>query len=431
MPYSPAFSRRVWLGLVRPAALLVAGIGGGLLLQTWRVRSSEGPTSPELAHPSEDGHGAAATGIVEIPVTAQEAGGVSTALAGYRTIQSFVRAHGVVSADRSRITALRPLSGGVVETVLVELGDSLQAGDPVLRYDNAELGLAIGGYLSASADLIRREASLDVQETVLARSLQMLEVGAIAKTEHEIRSARHRDALAQVHAERARRAQFEEQLHRFGLSEQEVASLPTGEGGEVHRSASITTLRSPAAGVVTDLRVNPGERVDGASAVLTITDLSVVWILAEVYEHDLALVRRGDEVAVRVPAFPDRTFSGEVAYISDTLDQDTKAATVRCVVRNPAAMLKVGMFATVEIPGERSSESLAVPSAAIQTTGGRMVVFVKRSRTSFELTPVQTGVEGGGWTAIAEGLALGDEVLTQGSFYAKTATLRDLIGDHH
>ena len=425
---NPQGTGRRW---VRPLALLAIGMAFGALTQSWRAPSGVGPDSEVSDDPAHDEHQAAGTGTVEISVEAQEAGAVATSPAIVRVIAPSIQANGVVAADQSRIARIRSLARGVVEEVFVQLGDRVQEGEPLVSYDNIELGVAVGEFLSADADLRRGQAMLQARETVLERSQQMLAVGAIARTEHDIRSARHRDARAQVQAEQARVAQIEEQLHRFGLSEEAIGQLNQGEDAEIHRTGSISMVRAPSAGIVTAHDISPGEAVNESTDLLTITDIAVVWVLAEVYEHDLSLIRVGSDVSVRVPAYPEETFRGRITYIGDSLDLETRAARVRCVVDNSRASPKLGMFATVDIPGSRAVESLAVPSTAIQMVGGRPVVFVKHSDSTFALTEVETGVEAGGWTEIRHGLSEGDTVITGGSFYAKTATLRELIGDHH
>ena len=391
----------------------------------------EGPATEVSNEATHDEYETEATGIVQIPVEAQKAGGIETEQAVVRAIESSIQVTGVVSADRARVARVRPLARGLIETVFVQQGERAEQGDPLVSYDNIELGLAIGEFLSANADLRSRHARLKAQETILSRSRQMLEVGAIARTEHEIRNARYNDAQAQVNAEQARVAQFEEQLHRFGLTEEDIERLHEEEDTGFHRTASITTLRAPSPGIVTAIEVRPGETVDGSSGLLTLTDISRVWVLADIFEHDLGSIPLGNSVSVRVPAYPEATFRGRITYISDVLELETRAAQVRCVVENPGSLLKLGMFATIEIRGGSSVESLAVPASAIQGVNGRPVVFVKRSDSTFELSEVETGVEADGWMEIRDGLSAGDTVITSGSFYAKTATLRELIGHSH
>ncbi len=401
------------------------------MLHSWRMPVREALSSAVSDRLTPDEHGSEGTGIVSISIEAQKAGGIATSEVVVREIESSIHATGVVSSDQTQVGRIRSLSRGVVQTVFVQLGDEIQKGDPLVSYDNIDLGLAISAFHSASADLRRRQAGLKAQETILSRSEQMLVVGAIAKTEHEIRTARHRDAQAQLEAEQARVAQFEEQLHRFGLTEADVERLSETENTGFHRTASISTLRAPSAGIVTSVAVSPGETVNRSSELLTVTDLSTVWVLADIFEHDLGSITLGSDATVRVPAYPDVSFRGRVAHISDTLELQTRAARVRCVVANPGARLKLGMFATIDVPAGRSIESLAIPASAIQSVNGRPVVFKQRSASTFELSEVETGVEADGWIEIRHGLATGDTVITSGSFYAKTATLRELIGHSH
>jgi len=174
-----------------------------------------------------------------------------------------------------------------------------------------------------------------------------------------------------------------------------------------------------------------GETVDPSSALLTVTDISTVWVLADVYEENLGAVRMGKDVSIRVASYPDEVFRGRITYISDLVEPKTRTARVRCVVSNPRARLKLDMFATVEIPTEQTTEVLAIPTLAIQRINDRPVVFLKHSETEFEQREVEPGTEAGGWTEIRRGLEPGESVITTGSFYAKTAALRELIGDEH
>ncbi len=413
-----------------PAALLLGGIVGGVLLHRW-VPPSPARIEPSGSHAEESKHSGESAGIVTIPVEAQRTGKVTTARAEVREIETSVHLTGVVGADRTSVARIAPLAHGVVTEVFVQLGDYVEAGDPLVSFDNVELGVAVAGFISASADLRGARAALAAQEAILARSGQMLDVGAIARTEHEIRAARHRAAEAQVRVQQARAAQYEEQLHRFGVAEQEMGELALSDTALAHRETSIATLRAPFSGLITAYDLSLGETIDESNHVLTVTDLSRVWVLASVFEHHLEAIEIGKDVEVRVPAYPDRPFRGRVTYIADVLDLQTRSTEVRCVVENPGFRLKLGMSATIEVSGEHFAGSLTVPASAIQTVEGRRVVFVQASESTFAVREVEVGVETAGWIAIQSGLSAGETVIEDGSFYAKTAALRGLIGDHH
>lgn len=115
--------------------------------------------------------------------------------------------------------------------------------------------------------------------------------------------------------------------------------------------------------------------------------------------------------------------------MADIIDPKTRTAKVRCVAENKAGLLKLEMFAAIEIPVDRASSVLAVPDSSIQQIEGKPVVFVRKSENEFEKRHVQTGITGGGYTEIRSGLKAGELVASQGSFVVKTAFLRDLIGE--
>ncbi len=407
-------------------------MAAGALLYSWFGAAESVPTvSEEAAEAGHDEHEEGEEGVVHIPLEAQQSSGLQTQPAAVRAVETSLRVTGTVEPDQTRVAHIRPLARGVVEEVFVQLGDRVKKGDPLISYDNIELGLAVGEYLSARADLRSSQTTAEVKQTILARSREMLEVGAIARTVHDIRDAEYRDAQAQVDSARARVAKFEEQLHRFGLSDEDLKDLSDDNHPGYHRTSSHSMLRAPTAGIVTAYDVSPGETVDPSSALLTVTDISSVWVLADVYEQNLSAVRKGKQVAIRVVAYPDEVFRGRITYISDVVERETRTARVRCVVSNPRVRLKLDMFTTVEIPTGETVEVLAAPAEAIQRIDGQSVVFVRRTETEFEQRAVTTGLQADGWIEIQQGLEPGDAVITQGSFYAKTAALRDQIGDEH
>ncbi len=410
------------------AALTIAvaagmGLGAFLYSSLWQPEQSEA-TAPE--GPAENSAGG--DGLVTLAESLQESGQIEVEEVKHQDMQTVLSVTGVVSADQTRVAHIRPLARGVVEKVRVRLGDHVEAGDPLIEYDNVELGMLIGEYLSAVAELDRARTDLEVKRTILARSEAMLKVGATARTTHDIRAAEYRDAEARVAAARAVVAKIEEQIHRFGVTDEELGKLRSQERDAVHRTRSHNILRAPFSGVVTYYDVAEGEVVSTTDRLLTITDISTVWVLADVYEQDLAYVSVGKTVTIKVASYPTESFRGRVTYISDVIEPSTRTAKVRCVVANPGNRLKLEMFATVHIPTGRKRNVLAVPASAIQRISGRPAVFVQVSPTQFRKREIETGAEAGRWVEVLSGLRPGDRVVTQGSFYLKSALLRELIG---
>jgi cobalt-zinc-cadmium efflux system membrane fusion protein len=185
------------------------------------------------------------------------------------------------------------------------------------------------------------------------------------------------------------------------------------------------------AGVVTKFDVATGEVVGTDKELLAIADMSTVWVLADVYEKDLAKIQGDGQASITVDAYPGRTFSGRITYVSDLIDPTTRSAKVRCVVENRDGALKLDMFAKVRLASAEEREALVVPADAIQQVDNQAVVFVQQTPTRFERRNVQTGLRAGDLVEIVSGLDRGQTVVGKGSFYLKTALLRERIGNEH
>lgn len=416
-----------WAGI----ALLAGGMAVGAALYAFLGAREPDSVATSAETEGVGGHAAEAEGVVQIPGRAQQESGIEVVKATLRPFRDSLSVTGTVGPDQTRIAHVRPLARGVVDEVFVQFGSQVAKTQPLLSYDNVELGLAVGEYLSALSGLRASQTDLQMKEKILDRSAEMLRVGALARTTHDVREAEYQSAVASVDNSKSNVAKFEEQLHRFGLSDSDIAKL--GEDGQAgyHRTASHTTIRAPSPGVITAYNVSTGETVDPSSELLTITDISTVWVLADVYERNLGSVKLGSKVSIRVPSYPGEVFEGRITYIGDVIEQETRTARVRCVVNNPGKRLKLDMFATVEIPTETTAQGVSVPTAAIQQIENQPVVFVQRSETEFEQRPVTLGLEAKGWTQVLQGVKEGEAVIGEGSFYAKTAALRELIGDEH
>lgn len=415
-----------WTGIV---ALLAIGIALGYSVYPW-ISSPREAALPGTAHlPEEDA--ADESGVAHIPIEAQHANGLELRRAEVREFESLLHVTGTVSADRTRVARIRPLARGVVDRVFVQLGDRVEKGDPLVSYDNIDLGLAIGEFLAADADLRGTRTALQVSETILARSQEMLKVEAVARTKHDLLEAEFQSARAMVASAEALVSKFEEQIHRFGLTEEDLAKLKQVDDTGYHRTVSQATLRAPARGIVTNYDVGPGEVIDPSSELITITDMSSVWVLANVNERDLNAVRVGKPVSIRVATYPGEVFRGRIAYAGDTVGQETRTALVRCIASNPRARLKLGMFATVDIPSGSVYRSLAVPSEAIQEVDGHTVVFLRRTDVEFEQRAVETGLEADGWVEIPGGVSAGDRVIASGSAFAKESVPVHAVGGGH
>ncbi len=367
-------------------------------------------------------------GVVEIDPAAQKNAGVQVSRAESRVLPSTLSVTGTVTPVESKLAHLRPLARGVIEGISVSLGARVSAGQPLLTYDNIAMGELTGEYLSERAGLRQTETDLEVKQRGVERAEALIKLEAISQQDVELRRAEVRNAQSAVSSAKARVTRIEEQLHRFGLSDADLSRLTPEEGQSGHRTASHSVLRAPIGGVITKLDVASGEVVEPERELFTIADLSTVWVLADVYQKDLARLPRSGDVEIRVDAYPDRVFSGKLTYVSDVIDPATRTAKVRCVVANPDGLLKLDLFATVVIPTNERRQAVVVPVAAVQQIDNQPVVFVRKSASQFERRKITVGQTAGGVIEILDGIRAGDEVVGDGSFYMKTALLRERIG---
>jgi Cu(I)/Ag(I) efflux system membrane fusion protein len=162
---------------------------------------------------------------------------------------------------------------------------------------------------------------------------------------------------------------------------------------------------------VAGMRFMPGEML------YQIADLSSVWVLADVFEQDLGLVRLGQSVKIRVDAYPDKAFNGKVTFMYPTVMPETRTAKVRIELPNPAGLLKPAMFARVEIASSRGrGKILAVPDSAVLDTGTRQLVLVQRGEGAFEPRTVKLGMRTDGYIEVLDGIKAGESVVVSANF---------------
>jgi cobalt-zinc-cadmium efflux system membrane fusion protein len=430
-------------GRAAPPALVLLGVlVGGMAVGVLVPRWWDGADTTGTVDVSEETASHPPQGVVEISVVAQQNGGIHTARAQMTALPTTLQLTAVVTPVEPRVAHIRPLARGIVDEVSVMLGQRVREGEPLVTIDNIELGERVGEYLVEVAARRQAAAELTVRERELRRAEALIAIEGIAQRELDVRQAAFAHAQAAVASLHAQVARVEEQLHRFGLSEANVAALlpepqSSGDGAGLtgatdgHRVASHGVLRAPFAGVITAYDVAPGELVDPDDHLFTITDVTEVWVLANVYERDLASVRTDVPVTIALDAYPGRTFPGRLTYVSDVVDPETRTVKVRCVVDNAEGLLKLGMFVRVVIPTGDQRETVVVPAEAIQQIDGQSVVFVRLSPTQFRRRDVETGATAGSLIEIGSGLEPGTEIASAGSFHLKTAVLQDRIGDDH
>ena len=388
--------------------LVAAGVAVGVVATRWgattvpaqmpatgqAVQSLSAPSSASSPAPAAAPAPAGDVTIALSPEMLARAA-VVTEPATARRVTTVLRVPGIVSADTYRQTVVTPLVGGRVEAVAVELGAAVRPGQVLARLYSPEVAEARERHLST-------KAMLDAHDRELQRLQRLREIGAASQQELERAHAEHAAQVAGVETARTRLAL---------LGAEETA----GSG------ASTFEVRAPSAGVVTARAVNPGQNVDPAMALFTISDLSSVWVVADVYERDLAAVRVGQVARVTAGAYPDQAVNGRVSYIDPAMRQETRTAQVRIQVPNATGHLRFGMFADVRIDRPAAADAVVVPRTAVHAIGDRHVVYVPvpRRAGAFTEREVSLGEAGGDDVPVLSGLAAGEVVVTDGGFFLR------------
>lgn len=333
---------------------------------------------------------------------------ISVEEAGFRSLRREMQFPGAIQVNENRLAHVGPRIQGRVVEVLAGLGDHVEKGEKLAVIDSPELGQSQSAYLMAKAKLIVAEKSIE-------RAKTLLEGKVIGAGEFQRREGDYLAARAEARA-------AEDRLHLLGMTDTEIAGL----GGE-DTIRSQVAITAPFQGTIIERHMTLGEVVEPAKPLLTIADLSTLWGIAEVPEQDLSRVKKGLTVQVSVSSSPGEVFRGRITYLSDTVDPSSRTVKARVKVENAGGRLKPEMFATFRIVTEAGERVLAIPEAAVQHEGGKVVVFVEKGKGTFEKRAVDLGLEFQGYYPALSGIGPGERVVTKGAFILKSETLKGLM----
>jgi cobalt-zinc-cadmium efflux system membrane fusion protein len=319
-------------------------------------------------------------------------------VAFHRTIETT----GTVGFDSDRATTVLAPISGPVSRLLVSLGATVKAGDPLALVDSPDFAVATSGYRKAvvTAKNLRRIADLDKQ---------LFEADAIARRDLEQAQT---DA---VNGEADRDAALQ-QLRAIGVTDEAIRDI------QEDRPATVAAgvIRSPLAGTVVEKLITPGQLLQaGTTPCFTVADLSQVWVATDIFEAQLASVAVGDPAEVITSASPDN-FPGTVENISAILDPNTRSISVRVVAKNPGEVLKKQMYVRVQIHSSRESTGLLVPVAAILRDDENLpFVYLAQPGGNFERRHVTLGSRVGDQYEILTGLKDGEQIVVDGGLFVQ------------
>lgn len=469
-----------WIALGVASALL---LGGGLIAWKLTSTGGAGRPVPVPRSITFDGDEQTGTSMAEgqtisIPVEQIEKIGLTVETVGesLEAESEIASANGIVEPNAYREIPVKTLAGGVIRAMNVELGDAVKQGQTIGVLFSTEFAEIQSKYLALSNEIENARRNLDRRrrlvainhpartefdgavrssksaEAVLdemrkrhARTSKLVEIGAASREELEQDSTKLRTAEAEAEEARKRvvraesllsvsqetrtdleevsnalrnaeseRASMRQRLMLYGMSESRVDSLRS-----VSQITSELNIVAPSSGIVTARSANLNQVVDTNAEVARVTDLSELWVIAEVFETQLPRLVVGTGASIVSDALPNRLLRGRVAYIDPKLDEVTRTAKVRIELANPGSLLRIGMYVRVAFGSTGDAEKTVpvVSSTAVQNIGDGMFVFVETAeKGKFEVRPVRLGPDSSGLRVVLEGLRVGEKVVTNGSF---------------
>lgn len=304
--------------------------------------------------------------------------GVRIATVERKTLEKQIRTQGLVTADDDRLIQVHPRTGGWIEKlqVLTE-GDRVERKDILVNFYSPWINKAQLKYIEALEEY--DQTSFD--------------------------PSRKTEVAAKVDAMR-------NSLRLLNVMDMDIMHISNSR-----KVQNTIQLLAPQGGVITELNVSEGTYVEPYQPMFTIVDLSRVWVMVDIYEHQAPWVRKGQKVEITAPAIPARSWHGVVDYIYPEVDPKTRTLRARIVLPNPDEALLLNMFVKVDITANTSKHPvLTVPREAVILTGERETVIKSLGNGHFQPVDVKTGLRGDGSVEIFSGLQQGDEIVVSGQF---------------
>jgi Cu(I)/Ag(I) efflux system membrane fusion protein/cobalt-zinc-cadmium efflux system membrane fusion protein len=363
-------------------AFAVLLLGAGAAVRWWKTRAVAPPmTMPATAPdaPASQTSEATPRGPVAVDARRQQLIGVRTVAAKKTTMTPTIRAAGSVRAPETKVADVNvKLDGWIRELFVDYTGQPVAKGQPLFTIYSPELLATEREYVLAlkARDQLQQSQVPDAKD----------------RADQIVAAARQRLAL-------------------WDLTDEQLRTLDEGR-----QPSSTVTFRSPVAGIVMEKTAVNGMHVAAGQTLYKISDLSTVWVEADVYETELSAVRVGAPATVTFDAYPGERFTGRVAYIYPYLDEATRTNKVRCELANRGGRLKPGMFANVELTAPGGA-AIVIPLNALLDSGREQIVFVSQGDGYFDPRKVKAGRRLGDDVQIVDGIKEGDVVATGAAFF--------------
>ena len=382
--------RRFGYSLALTAALLLSACG----------RHEEKTAS--AASPVSLGEQRLADGTVVIPADSPKLSEIHVAEVRTTSVPfDEVTAPGKIETNPNLVSHVALPLAGRVSTVLVKLGDSVSRGDPLLTLESPDADAGVSAYLQGQAAITQAKANLNKAQSDYDRASDLFGHNAVASK--DVLTAENALAQAKAALEQVQAAleQSDRKLRLLGLK-------PGTFGQKV-------TVSAPVTGKILEMSVAAGEyRNDTNAPLMTIADLSTVWVASDVPESSIRFIEPGERIDVELAAYPGETFRGRVTRIADVVDAQTRTIKVRAEMDNARGRLRPEMYAMI-----RHTDSMktlpVVPAGAVMQGDGKSSVWAERAPGRFQLVEVKVGERVGNMLPVLSGLEAGSRIVADGA----------------
>ena len=338
--------------------------------------------------------------------------GLETAEALLMPLELTISVPGQIVPNQNRVAVVSPFIESSINEVFVNLGDKVESKELLACLTSPEIGMLRADYDKAKAELDITKQNFERQQKLFDEKIIPRKSYQEAKLEHKVAEVQYNYALKKLLA--------------IGISNEEIDNPPTGHSDAV---GSTIHIFSPISGVVTSRNARTGQKVDSSSQLFEIMNLENVWLEADIFEKDLTKIRPGQTVKVKVSAYPDDVFTGEIFYIGSTLNPETKTIKILVEIDNTPEKLKPGMFAETNIVIGEKLSTLVVPKEAVLEDENLKIVFV-REEEGYHRQVVTTGVESVEMIEILSGLTQGSTIVIRGNYQLKSKLKNNALDPH-
>lgn len=347
-----------------------------------------------------------------VELSERQANALKIGVAGSRDFTLFKTAVGTIDFNEDLLVQVFSQYAGKILKANFNIGDDVKAGETLFTIDSTDL-------LQAESTLLAAAGVLELQKRTLARLTMLLKAGGSAQKDVDQSTSDQQTAEGNYKAAR-------DAVRIFGKTDDEIDQVVS-----LRKVDSTLLVPSPISGRIVARSAAPGflTQPGNAPAPYSVADLSTMWMIANVIETDAPAYKLGQEVAVTVPAYPDKIFKGRITTLGSIIDPNSHRQLVRSQIDDPEHLLRSGMFASFVIRVGDLVRSVAVPVNGVTREGdGTMTVWVTSDRRHFAKRTVKLGLQQDGWDQVLEGLQPGETVVTDGAVFVSNVLLLGAAG---